>query len=828
MRNLTPKHDLARSYLDRGWHLLLIAPNTKTPINKWRRGTGTHFAPSRLPADREERREYLKSFPATSDPAVVEAWLAEWPDAQLAVDGRVSGLFIVDLDVDAEEHKDGFLALGALCAAYEVDLPDTLRARSPHGEHRFFPAPEGVDAFQRVNLAGAVSGYGGLDIKSNGYVVLPDGSNNREWLNDLEPTPLPSGFVEALHSAYEWNKEAKAAIKGRKPRRAPCRERSERRLSGGQDAARITAEVLQGLLAQLEPEDFGDNDSWVELGMSCYHATAGSDAGCEAFVAWSIRDERYKDDGDEIRYRWDSWGGDGITYRTLFDAVIQAGGRLLGVDEFPDDLPPPSEGDRVRARLDYITGQPTDLTDVGNSRRFVLDHSERIKFADQLNKYLVWDGARWDLDLGLGATALAKRTADSMYLEAGRIGNEDLRNRAYSWTFKSLSAQRIDAMVKLAKPDLVVSTGDLDADPMLLNVQNGTLDLRTYELRPHSPDDLMMKVAPTELAPDAACRVWKSFLDRVLPDEEIRGLFQRLMGYSLQGGQEAKAFALVYGDPDGGKSTAVRACADALGTAAASGGGGGIVTRSYAETTNLDAFAPQQGNRPELAYLMGARLVTVNEIPRDGRRLESSVLKAWTGGDAIAATPKYGHPLQFYADGTVALVGNYLPDVDFDDDAMWERIVDVPFTQHIPEAERDRDLRSKFDPRAILAWMVAGHRQYQERGLDPPEAAREAKAEYRKASDPLGEFWEACVREEPDGWVSRDEMARAYKHWAEHAGLKRSEILSRSRLVRTVNVPDRDLREGKRRGTRGWCGLRVQSPGEEEDATAGTAPDDQW
>ncbi len=235
------------------------------------------------------------------------------------------------------------------------------------------------------------------------------------------------------------------------------------------------------------------------------------------------------------------------------------------------------------------------------------------------------------------------------------IENEKARKAALAWAMRSNMSGGLNGTVEDAKPELVIPTTQLDADPMLLNVANGTLNLKTYDLRPHDPGDFQTKIASVPYVPEARCDRWKRALEKSLPDPEMRAFFQRVMGYALQGGQEEKRFVLIHGPRDGGKSTFVDSCIRTLGTSARKGDGSsdddsGGVTRYYAETTSIETFGRQgTGNKPELAYLMGARVVVVNEIP-EWKALESRTMKAWTGGDAIEATPKYGHPLKFYPD----------------------------------------------------------------------------------------------------------------------------------------------------------------------------------
>src|SRR5690606_14340922 len=139
------------------------------------------------------------------------------------------------------------------------------------------------------------------------------------------------------------------------------------------------------------------------------------------------------------------------------------------------------------------------------------------------------------------------------------------------------------------------------------------------------------------------------------------------------------------------------------------------------------------GNRPELVKLMGARLIVINEI--HGERLESGLVKQFTGGDAVSGAPKYGNPITFWPDGTLVFVGNELPMIEYQDDAMWERTIIVPFTSPVPRKRRVRDLIDRFDLDGVLGWLVEGHRAYASQGLRVPMAARLARQEYRGEVD---------------------------------------------------------------------------------------------
>ena len=56
--------------------------------------------------------------------------------------------------------------------------------------------------------------------------------------------------------------------------------------------------------------------------------------------------------------------------------------------------------------------------------------------------------------------------------------------------------------------ELWVRPDELDSHPHLLNCSNGTVDLRTGELRPHDPADLLAMICPTPYDPAATCTKW--------------------------------------------------------------------------------------------------------------------------------------------------------------------------------------------------------------------------------------------------------------------------------------------------------------------------------
>ena len=242
-----------------------------------------------------------------------------------------------------------------------------------------------------------------------------------------------------------------------------------------------------------------------------------------------------------------------------------------------------------------------NLTDLGNAERFVRDHGEDVRYCYPWGKWLVWTGSRWQRDEAGRVHRLAKETVRSIYREASGAEDENRRKALAKHATTSESEARIRGMLELSKSELPISPNELDADPWLFNVPNGTVDLRSGNLREHRREDLLTKMAGTEHHPDATAPEWAAFLERVLPSKELRTFVQRAAGYSATGDTSEQCMFIDHGSGANGKSTFQEAIAAALG--------------DYAMRTPTGTLlVKRSGGVPnDVARLKGTRFVTASE-----------------------------------------------------------------------------------------------------------------------------------------------------------------------------------------------------------------------
>jgi putative DNA primase/helicase len=438
-----------------------------------------------------------------------------------------------------------------------------------------------------------------------------------------------------------------------------------------------------------------------------------------------------------------------------------------------------------------------NLTDLGNAERFAAQHGKDARYCYPWRKWLVWTGAQWKRDEAGQIHRLAKETVRGIYREASDAEDEDRRKALAKHAAASESETRIRAMVELAKSEAPISPDELDADPWLLNVLNGTIDLRTGELREHRRGDLITKLSLVEYDPDAMAPTWDAFLERVLPSEELRGFVQRAAGYSATGDTSEQCMFIHHGPGANGKSTFQETVSAALG--------------DYAMRTPTETLlVKRSGGVPnDVARLKGARLVTASET-EEGRRLAESLVKDLTGQDTISARFMWAEWFDFKPTHALHLSTNHKPEIRGTDVAIWRRIRLVPWGVTIPPAEQDKKLPEKLrgELPGVLAWIVRGCSAWLREGLQAPEEVRKATRAYRAEMDVLAAFLADCCLRDEDETAFAGELWGAWKRWCEetgeHAGTQKR---FGGQLAERGFLNHRDSRTGRKV----WSGLALRS-----------------
>jgi len=494
--------------------------------------------------------------------------------------------------------------------------------------------------------------------------------------------------------------------------------------------ARSSAGALAGLLAErLRDHDgeiivVGDADNAGRNGAS--NIAAALTSAWSRPVPWTVTPAK------DVRAFLRQYDGD----------PIDAGRKLLAdLQANKKQAEPEPDGEHSLDRI----------TEMFFAERLIDEHKDELRFASEMG-WLYYDGKRWKRDpLSMVVQRLAKQVVRAAYADLASIVDPRERRKAFGRLTSFEAANRVRGILFLAQSDsrIGISADALDQDPWLLNVQNGTIDLKTFTLRPHSPDDLITKIAGVAYDADAKVDAsrWVRFLVEIFGDDasgkEVADFMQRATGYSLTGIATEQCYFLMHGSGSNGKTTFIHAIMSVLG--------------DYARQAEPQTFMAKYGDavRNDIARLVGVRFLATTEVA-EGRTLAENLVKTVTGGDIVVARFLFKEFFEYVPQFKLFIAANNKPRIKSEDHATWRRIRLIPFERTMfsredataPEGATtiDESLPQTLvaEGAVILKWMLAGCRAWQEGGLRSPTVVKAATEAYRADENIVSKFVAEC------------------------------------------------------------------------------------
>lgn len=443
--------------------------------------------------------------------------------------------------------------------------------------------------------------------------------------------------------------------------------------------------------------------------------------------------------------------------------------------------PPPPQSQVIElsaAALDVV-----DRTDAGNVAVLQQITNGNLRYVLERKTFMAWRDGRWEMDHGSQiAHQQALRVAEEYQQHAQKIRSdaqkahisekekkhlEATAKSIENWSQQCRNKHRLDAMLGLAQRDMrfVIQASELDQDPFLLGVANGTVNLRTGLLQPNSRSDFVTKRCPVAFNPIATAPRWQVFISEITSTggilihgvsnrKERRHLaryLQKALGYCLTGSTEEQVMFILIGNGSNGKNVL-------LDTFKAIGG-------EYIETiapevlmaAKFDNGADQAS--PSTRKLAGARAAISSES-KEGQKLDVSVVKRHTGGGFISARGLHESPMTFEITHKLLLMTNSEPSVDHMDDATRGRLHMIPFDMkwnrpsttnpdpNLPDAQKDLMEVLRKELEGILLWLVQGAVAYAKEGLTPPQEVIARTQSYLDSQDSFkqwAEGYEKCA-----------------------------------------------------------------------------------
>lgn len=697
---------------------------------------------------------------ATTDADTIADWWRRWPEANVGIaTGSSSGVFV--LDVDGPEGR----ATLATLSSNAKPAPSAAKVHTGRGEHYYFRI--GGLRVRNPRLGP------GLDLRGEGGYVVGVGSRHaagaryrHAHCGRIRPRLLPAdppSWLCALIGAAPTSPlaEAKATL----PRdvayaQAALRDELDRLRSATEGERNTTLNLCAFRLGQLVGAGLLDANTVAAAMLPVAHEIGLGEAEAAATIDSGLQAGQCSPRSVE-----------------LAGAVVARAAEPLAVDPLAQELAPLGE------------------TDADNAQRLAR------RFEGQLactpgRGFIIYDGQRWRRDSERRRFSLAEKTARAIAAEASHLPDPRDKARRATFATASLSKGALDRMLDVAQHRLMKDDRLFDADPYLLNVENGTLDLRTGTLRPHDPADLLTKLAPVSYDPSAACPTFEGFLNRAHQGDAATIAYkQRAVGYTLTAAMGEQVFFFAHGRGETGKTTFLNLIRDLLG--------------DYGMHTPMETFVAKQhdnGIPADLARLNGARMVTAIEVNWT-RHIDEARVKALTGGDPITARHLYQDFFQFQPVCKLWFGANDYPGVRGTAEAFWRRVHVIPFNVVIPQGEKDMDLPAKLmaEGPGILAWAVRGCLAWQREGLNPPDAVRRGTEGWQQKADHLERF---CTEElilDAEHLVRAKELYDHYKRWCGAHGETAFDVRKFKAAIMGRDVAHKQDRHGSL-----WQGVRLR------------------
>jgi putative DNA primase/helicase len=443
-------------------------------------------------------------------------------------------------------------------------------------------------------------------------------------------------------------------------------------------------------------------------------------------------------------------------------------------------------------------------SDAGNARRLLEAHGHDICYHVERNEWLVWDGKRWVSDSkGRNVAGKMKAVLQELRNEALAIKRElapgvkgfdetltgeqevlkarfEKAKSDYKWSIDSESDRHVAGAVRQAASEAavkIIHEWQLDANPLLFNVQNGTYDLATDSLREHRREDYITKLAPVTWDPAATRDGFDKFLSEIFPEnQDLIDYVQRLLGYCLSGLTTERVLPFLIGQGANGKSVLCNVMLRGIFGKEQDGYG----MESSFTTFTTSRYSGPDKPRNDLIRMRGKRFVTASETDDPHVKMDTALLKRISGNDDMAVRANFQQESEFTPQAKVFLRMNNEPRILDDTDATWERVKKITFRRQFTDEEQDQELTEKLvaESSGIFNWLLEGWklvltaRRNKEMALPEPAEVRMATQEYRQEQSQVARFfadsYQVAQREcEP---ILAADIYENYKRWADKQG----------------------------------------------------------
>lgn len=293
-----------------------------------------------------------------------------------------------------------------------------------------------------------------------------------------------------------------------------------------------------------------------------------------------------------------------------------------------------------------------------------------------------------------------------------------------------------------------------------LCLQNGTLNLTSFELERHSPTHRLRTRLNIAWQPEVLVPKWQAYLDGVFqpdPDKaEKIALLQEWLGYLLVPDASMHKMLWLVGSGANGKSVFLSIVTALVGSQ--------NISNAMLDSFHLSYVRAELDGK--LANIAGE--MTADAMINDG------FIKAIVAADVIEAARKYKPSFSFKPFVRLMAATNHLPKTNDVSNGFSRRTIILPFNRQFSTSEQNPNLVKELEEElpGILAWAVEGLRRLRARkGFTIPPSSETALAAYMADANPVRLFADECLVQAPNGRGLRSgQLYPLFSQWCRKFG----------------------------------------------------------
>jgi P4 family phage/plasmid primase-like protien len=345
--------------------------------------------------------------------------------------------------------------------------------------------------------------------------------------------------------------------------------------------------------------------------------------------------------------------------------------------------------------------------------------------------------------------------------------------------------REIISMVKVLRMQPGLKWGRLPDHEIAFN--NGVLNLVDGTLRDHAPEDYLENVIPWDFVPRARSRLWEECIAEwqgepgadgkyfLSPQRlELADALQEFFGYVQLSHARYKRGLVLLGESDTGKSVALM-----------------VMMAMVGREATCSLSVEHMDDATMRAVIVGKKLNLLTELPVNAVVKDGAFKQLVSTEEPIMINEKNVPAYMYQSSAKHVIATNSLPDITDRSEAVFNRLLIIPFDNVVPRDKQRRGLlellTSPEHMAGINAWAVIGARRLHARlGVWPePEVSARLLRRYRDDQNPVIRFLEECFTRSGSIAEPMAGLLGEYNRWR---GGKRTDTRSFFKMMRKAAV----------------------------------------